>query len=735
MEVFTFLLYFFDIIQTIRAYIKIKKRLRHHDDKETGEKRLWRSVDDEKKDLKKVTIYLILNIISFLTVFFHLIRTDQPLLIIFYLKCLRLLKLRPVIRLFNALKQRALNFARILEMLFLYYVACHIIACSFICIAYKQPDIRDTWLRRLPVPQPTGMRPNNDFDGLSDSTIYIHALFFTVNTVSHLAVGQITAVTVEERIYNAFIILCGTFIYAFLFGNVASIMADFAPQMFFFKFHKQFEDVMSSLKKDTVSNKLIQKIKDYFDYVWANSKGISYDEILGDLPSCLNADILFARYSEAINNSIIFKDEENEIDVALTNSILTILEYRVYMNGDFIVVGGSSSMNTYIILEGEAVVFGLNEEFIAFIKSGGHYSNDLEDGDEYTYNHKRPLHIVSKGISIVGVLNVDKLKELYIAYPEFKDKMRTLNKHFVGYVQKFCRKYLKSKAVLYSANNVIRLIADHYSYSTHVAYNKVSEKCHNIDINSKDVKKYDIIVKQKEVIKRTQTLRRASVFGGRNSIDLVNATIFNENIEPEGVCSKLSFSKNSNWRRLIDFINLLNLLYIAVSIPLLISFDIKMVSYLIFLEICSLLISLGIVLINLRTPVVMRGGSTLNLKVILGYYYHNGLILDLVSLWPLNLVLGIADLVQPIWLIPPLRIIRVISVWKSMHIFGRFELYFKKYGILMHVLKSALFLCLLWHWASCLWFFTNLYINKESDYSWMEFNKLDTAPLYKQVML
>jgi len=92
-------------------------------------------------------------------------------------------------------------------MLFLYYAACHVIACSFINIAYRQDDIRNTWLRRLTVPQPTGMRPENNFDGLSDTTIYVHALEFTVNTVSHLAIGEITTINYQERIYNAFVIL------------------------------------------------------------------------------------------------------------------------------------------------------------------------------------------------------------------------------------------------------------------------------------------------------------------------------------------------------------------------------------------------------------------------------------------------------------------------------------------------------------------------------------------------
>ena len=74
-----------------------------------------------------------------------------------------------------------------------------------------------------------GFRQYSDYTGLSKSSIYIHALNFVVNTVSHVAIGDMTSVTTDERIFNAFVILCGTFIYAFLFGNVASIMKDFAP--------------------------------------------------------------------------------------------------------------------------------------------------------------------------------------------------------------------------------------------------------------------------------------------------------------------------------------------------------------------------------------------------------------------------------------------------------------------------------------------------------------------------
>jgi hypothetical protein len=132
----------------------------------------------------------------------------------------------------------------------------------------------------------------------------------------------------------------------------------------------------------------------------------------------------------------------------------------------------------------------------------------------------------------------------------------------------------------YTNENIIKVIADHYSYSTSVVYASVRNKCEHIDINSEEIKKYDIIAKQKEHVYKNMTMRRQSVSAIRSSVDLTAEIFFNDDNEP-GYCSKLYFDTNTGCRRFIDFIHLINLLYIAVSIPMLISFDIKMEWYLI----------------------------------------------------------------------------------------------------------------------------------------------------------
>ena len=115
-------------------------------------------------------------------------------------------------------------------MLTYYYLICHYLTCLLLANAAFDHDARDTWLRRIPIPEASDMREEASiFNDMSSGSIYIHAIYFVVNTISHVAIGEITSVTTDERVFNAFLILMGTFIYSFLFGNITAIVSSLAP--------------------------------------------------------------------------------------------------------------------------------------------------------------------------------------------------------------------------------------------------------------------------------------------------------------------------------------------------------------------------------------------------------------------------------------------------------------------------------------------------------------------------
>ena len=109
-------------------------------------------------------------------------------------------------------------------------------------------------------------------------------------------------------------------------------------------------------------------------------------------------------------------------------------------------------------------MYGLNDrETLGLLSSGSHYSNDLA-GDktqiqlakfisiqkchlsmnsiEDNFDSKSLVHLVAKGIVVVGVLSQSDVQQLYKAYPKWCLMMRTLNRFFFELckisVEKYC---------------------------------------------------------------------------------------------------------------------------------------------------------------------------------------------------------------------------------------------------------------------------------------------------------
>ena len=137
----------------------------------------------------------------------------------------------------------------ILGILFSYFILNHVFACLFIVLANTRTDFNETWLAKIPAPQfnyPNNVRTILDVDIF---TIYIHASYWSYVTTSHvgkkvnkifltiIGVGDVVGINSDEKLYSSFVIMTSTFLYAFLFGNLASIVGDLTP-----RFRKEFID-------------------------------------------------------------------------------------------------------------------------------------------------------------------------------------------------------------------------------------------------------------------------------------------------------------------------------------------------------------------------------------------------------------------------------------------------------------------------------------------------------------
>ena len=86
-------------------------------------------------------------------------------------------------------------------------------------------------------------------------------------------------------------------------------------------------------------------------------------------------------------------------------------------------------------------------------------------------------------------------------------------------------------------------------------------------------------------------------------------------------CKDFYLQLNSKPRRSLECLQLINLIYIAFAIPMHISFGMKIEGLALMLESLSLVVSFIVLILNFRTPVIVKGETTLAPSKVAKYYW------------------------------------------------------------------------------------------------------------------
>ena len=109
--------------------------------------------------------------------------------------------------------------------------------------------------------------------------------------------------------------------------------------------------------------------------------------------------------------------------------------------------------------------------------------------------------------------------------------------------------------------------------------------------------------------------------------------------------------------------------------PIYIAFKINMAGLHTFLEAVSLVISLFVIVLNFRTPVIVKGRTTLEFRKVALVYWQNGILIDLCGIVPFNLIFRSQQEHEyldwfPLLIVITLQSIRIVSSWQALKIFA-----------------------------------------------------------------
>jgi hypothetical protein len=139
-------------------------------------------------------------------------------------------------------------------------------------------------------------------------------------------------------------------------------------------------------------------------------------------------------------------------------------------------------------------------------------------------------------------------------------------------------------------------------------------------------------------------------------------------------------------------------------------FDIRVEGFLLAMEAACLAESVGYIVFHfiLIARALKKIGQFSIKGTISLYFSQYQLVIDLLSISPFNIIFGSMDLMRPLLVIVPLRLLRVCSMFKIPALLNKIEFELIQVSNYITIAKTLYFLVYLWHWSSCMWFFINL---------------------------
>ena len=138
---------------------------------------------------------------------------------------------------------------------------------------------------------------------------YLQALYWSVMTLTTVGYDNIPAgeQTVPELSFTIFVMMLGVTMYAFIIGNVASVITDMNASRS--RFREKLDRIQTYLRERKVPQGLQRKVRSYYQYMWEYNRDTSTDFLsvekyyLNDLPRSLSTQI-----SLCLNQNLIESD-------------------------------------------------------------------------------------------------------------------------------------------------------------------------------------------------------------------------------------------------------------------------------------------------------------------------------------------------------------------------------------------------------------------------------------------
>eukprot|EP00002_Diphylleia_rotans_P027719 TRINITY_DN5567_c0_g2_i5.p1 TRINITY_DN5567_c0_g2~~TRINITY_DN5567_c0_g2_i5.p1 ORF type:complete len:1014 (+),score=197.73 TRINITY_DN5567_c0_g2_i5:27-3044(+) len=320
----------------------------------------------------------------------------------------RLLRATQLIPIFAALeKSFGSHIIRILRLFFLMILFAHWFGCGWFFLALMEGESEKTWA------SVANLWDEDSF------TQYITSAYWALVVMTTVGFGDIVPVTNWEKIFTIITMITGVSIYATIFGNMATLIAQLDASAT--RYREKLDSLHEYMKYRNLPSYLRNRILNYYEVIWSRHKGIDESLILNELPSSLRSEIALYLNRELVENVPLFKGSN---EPGFINSLVVMLKPQVALEGDYIIRHGEIGREMYFISRGEVeVVSGDGKTVFAVLKEGSYFGEIA-----LLFAARRIASIRAIGYCELLMLTKEDFDSVLNFFPSFADSMRAIAK-------------------------------------------------------------------------------------------------------------------------------------------------------------------------------------------------------------------------------------------------------------------------------------------------------------------